>query len=53
MPSKHELKDRTHTLDKSLVENAIAVLLLVRSSRSHSDIITNLIFVTESFPTRR
>ncbi|MEG4022143.1 hypothetical protein [Microcoleus sp. S13C4] len=53
MPSKHELKERTHTLDKSLVQNAIAVFWLVRSRRSHSDIITNLIFVTESFPTRR
>ncbi|MEG4247643.1 hypothetical protein [Microcoleus sp. Pol10D4] len=53
MPSKHELKDRTHTWNKSLVQNAIAVFWLVRSSRSHSDIITNLIFATESFPTRR
>ncbi|MBD1883187.1 hypothetical protein H6F84_04210 [Microcoleus sp. FACHB-84] len=53
MPSKHKLKDRTHTLDKSLGQNAIALFWLVRSSRSHSDIITNLIFVTESFATRR
>ena len=31
MPGKHELKDRTHTWDKSLVQNAIAIRWLVRS----------------------